>query len=218
MYRIFFLLIFGLSALQSHAQFGVQVGGAITATKFTQSGTEVDQSWNFRYNAGVLYRIRQLGGLKKVDLQPTLQYIVKGSTDDDVSNRMPLAGIGEIVNRLRYVQLSAPVILRLNEQGLRNITFNIGVGPYAARLVSAKSIAVPLYGKPGSSPSTDLQVGTNSQDDIKPLDLGLTLYVSAKLYHVSAGVSYDYGLLNVSPKANVTAYNRSFSIFFGYIF
>ena len=216
MLRSVFFLILSLFALRSNAQFGMQVGGAVTATQLTQKGAEVERGWNFRYNAGVLYRIRRLGGFKKMDLQPTLQYIVKGNTDNNLSTTQVLAGASEVVTRLRYVELSVPVLFRFNEEGLRNYTYNLGVGPYAAALVSAKAVTVPLRGK--DNVTTDLKTGAGSTDDIKPLDLGLTLYISAKLVNFSAGVSYDYGLLNVSPKPNETAYNRSFSIFFGYFF
>lgn len=216
MLRLLFLLIFSLATLRSYAQFGVQVGGAITATKLTQSAAEMERGWNFRYNAGALYRIRRLGGLKKVDLQPTLQYIVKGSSSGDVLLNTPQAGISETISRLRYVELSVPVLFRFTEEDLRNYTYNLGAGPYLATLVSAKSVAVPLNG--GDNVTTDLKTGSGASDDIKSVDGGLTLYVSMKVVNFSAGVSYDYGLLNVSPKPNETAYNRSFSLFFGYFF
>lgn len=216
MLRFLFLLVFGLAALRSHAQFGVQVGGAVTGVNVTQGGTEVERAWNFRYNAGVMYRFRQFGGFKKVDFQPTLQYIVKGSTSGDVLLNTPQVGISEIISRLRYVELSAPVLFRFREDGLRNYTYNLGAGPYVATLVSAKSVAVPLNG--GSNVTTDLKTGSGALDDVKTLDAGATLYVSMKLVNFSAGVSYDYGLLNVSPRPNETVKNRSFSIFFGYFF
>ncbi|MDQ2771999.1 MAG: PorT family protein [Bacteroidota bacterium] len=212
MRQLFFFLIFSLAALRSQAQFGVQVGGAVTATNLIQGGTDAERGWNFRYNAGVLYRFRRLGGFKKVDFQPTLQYIVKGSTDQNSPN----LAISEVVSRLRYVELSAPLLFRFTEEDLRNYTYNIGAGPYVAQLVSGRTIAVPLHG--GDNVTTDLKAGSGAQDDIKPLDLGATLYMSMKLVHFSAGVNYDVGLLNVSPKPNETAYNRSFCIFFGYIF
>lgn len=216
MLRLLFLLIFSAATLRSYAQFGVQVGGAITGTKLTQNATDVEQNWNFRYNAGALYRIRSLAGLKKVDLQPTLQYIVKGSSNADVLLNSPQLGISETISRLRYVELSVPVLLRFGEKNLRNYTYNLGAGPYVATLVAAKSVAVPLKG--GDNVTTDLKTGSGATDDIKSLDGGLTLYVSLKTVRFNTGFSYDYGLLNVSPKPNETAYNRSFSLFFGYFF
>ncbi len=216
MLRFLFLLVCSLATLRSHAQFGIQVGGAVTATKFSRGGVDGERGWNFRYNAGVLYRIRQLGGFKKMDLQPTIQYVVKGSSSGEVFLNAPQAGISEIISRLRYVELSAPVLFRFKEDGVRNYTYNVGAGPYVAALVSAKSVAVPLHG--GSNVTTDLKTGSGSLDDVKSIDGGLTLYVSIKLVNFSSGVSYDYGLLNVSPKPNETAHNRSFSIFFGYFF
>ena len=210
-------LFFSLAALRCQAQFGVQVGGAITAVKFTRNGTEADHGWNFRYNAGVLYRIRRLGGLKKIDLQPTLQYITKGSSDTDIPYRLPPNTVNEVYTRLHYVQASAPGLFRANEEGVKNITYNLGAGPYLASLVAARAVSVGEGGNKAPETPADMRIGNGTQDDIKRLDAGLTLYLSMKLGHVSSGVSYDYGLLNVSPRTNTSMYNRSFCIFFGYL-
>lgn len=204
------LLFVGAFSLRSHAQFGVQVGGAINAMKVVQGGADVERGWRFAYNAGVLYRFRG----RKFDVQPTLLYMPKGAIDNN-SGTPYITGVSEIQKRLRYVQVAVPVIYRTSD-GVRNYTYNLGLGPYLATLVGGQAVTVPL--SKGDNVTTDLKTGFKDTDDVKPLDAGLTIYVTAKIRHISAGFSYDYGLYNVSPRPNETQRNRSFTLLANYMF
>lgn len=207
------LFLFSLAALPCQAQFGVQVGGALTGVSLSQNGENVDRDSKFHYNVGVHYRFLKVGGLKKLDVQPSLQYFVKGGSD----RFSPNLSVSEVVTSLRYVELSVPLIVRFSLAEAYNCSFNVGAGPYTALLVSTNAYAVPLSKGSGNVP-VDFKTGFSSTDDIKPLDMGLTSYASIKIDNFSFALSYDVGLLNVSPKPAEKAYNRSFNILFCYLF
>lgn len=78
-------------------------------------------------------------------------------------------------------------------------------GGYISYLVNAKSI----YKPEGEDRITEnLKIGTSSDDDIRPLDIGLTIGTGIYLGKFKFGIGYQGGILNLSPNDTFTLRNR----------
>lgn len=184
--------------------FGFQVGFNLNDYRYLVGDAKKDRSFLGGWNFGLVYRTDG----RKWRLQPTLLYSQKGAQN---ITDAPLT-YSWINNRLNYLTLSAPILYNAN-MGVKNFTFNIGAGPYAAALLSAKAIKKPLYG--GDDERESYKIGSDATDDFKRGDFGLAFVMGAKLRRVNLSIGYDYGLANCSPTPSTSLKNRTFSINLG---
>ncbi len=98
-------------------------------------------------------------------------------------------------------------------------TFDIGgigiygaAGPYAGMGIAGKSHK--------NEGDTDIQWGSESEDDMKRLDFGLSVGAGVVINAIQLDVSYGLGLANISPvrENNFTIQNRLISLSVGYRF
>lgn len=203
---LLFILAVSLTT-HSLAQVGMQVGCNLTNYRYVKSGTHLKRSMAASYNFALMFRTPT----RHVSVQPTLLYTRKGAINNDNSANY---NISKYKNKLEYLEFSAPVILKAELEGKKN-TFDIGVGPYVAKLLSAKSKIEYLY---DSSRTTSFKIGDAKTDDFKPIDYGLSFYMGIKVTHFQMNMGYDLGLANVDPKANESIKNRCFSFNIGVFF
>jgi len=204
-------LAFVLTCISStvFAQFGIQVGWNTSGYKLTRAGVHEKRAWNWGVNAGVLYTTPG----KVLSLQPTLLYTQKGATNNNNGSNY-VSGISRFKNKLAYVELSLPLILKAN-LGVKKCSFDIGAGPYFSKLVSAVSKAVDLN---GGSKNTKFKVGKASTDDFKPGDIGISFYMGMRVKHFFMSMGYDMGLSDVDPRSSETIKNGCFSLNMGALF
>lgn len=188
-----------LSALVSTAQPAVQTGLNLASYRYTFDGSYSERDLVIGLNAGVLYRLRLPGRLA---LEPSLLYSRKGArriTDNT-------AAIDYIKVKLDYIQLSLPLLYRIGFT--RHLDFNFGGGPYAAYLLSAAS-RTHFY--VGDDEQTKLKIGSDgAAHDFRQGDAGLRLMAGAHLRKLYFYLSYDLGLVNVTPRQSETIRTRCF--------
>ena len=194
---------------RSFAQFGIQVGWNTSGYKLTKAGVHEKRGWNWGVNAGILYSTPG----KVVSLQPTLLYTQKGATNNNNGSTY-VSGISHFKNKLAYVELSLPLILKA-PLGVKRCSFDIGAGPYFSKLVSAVSKAVDLD---GGSKNTKFKVGNASTDDFKTGDIGLSFYMGMRVKHFFMSMGYDLGLSDVDPRSTETIKNGCFTLNIGALF
>ncbi len=193
---------------KSYSQAGMQIGLNATNYKLVQAGMHEKRSTKIGLNAGLLYRTPG----KHFCLQPTLLYTQKGAINNDWN--INATNVDHYKNRLNYLELSVPVLLKMPVNGPKN-TFDIGVGPYLGKLLSAVS---KIYYLDGTKKNSKFKIGTAQTDDFKPIDVGLSIYMGVRIHHFYMNMVYDLGLSNVDPITNQSIKNRCFSFNMGALF
>jgi Outer membrane protein beta-barrel domain len=208
--QLIFLLALTLIVSKGYGQLGLQLGWNTTSYHYVSSGLHEKRGLKWGVNAGLLYRTPG----KIVCLQPSLLYTQKGAINNNAGASYT-TDVDHYKNRLNYLELTIPIILKVPIAGKKN-SFDIGAGPYLGRLISAKS---KIYYLDGTDRITKFKIGTNdSTDDFKPMDIGISLYMGARIEHFFMSMGYDIGLANAGAAKNETIKNGCFSLNIGVLF
>ena len=117
--------------------------------------------------------------------------------------------------------LDIPVTLKAAHELSRGIKIIGAVGPYVGVGISGKAKATAKYQGTEVSASEDISWGNDEdEDDLKRLDLGLTVGGGVEINAIQIGISYDMGLSNISAyqEYGTINKNRLFKFSVGYRF
>lgn len=110
---------------------------------------------------------------------------------------------------------------------LAKVSFGVGpakvyaaVGPYVGGGIMGKSKYEVSYGGETESETEDIVWGTGEDADLKRLDYGVSAGAGVEFGALQLGVSYGYGLANVSPESegDVNVNHRVLGLSLGYRF
>ena len=210
MKKVFLLLlvVIGFHAT-GYSQMGLQIGWNTSGYRYVIGGVHETRGWNWGFNGGLLFRTPG----KRICFQPTLLYTQKGATNNN-DGATYTVGVNKYVNKLNYVEFSVPILFKAPFAGPKN-SFDIGIGPYAAKLVSAYSKIKYLD---GTDKNSNFKVGNGSKNDFTPLDFGLSFYMGARFTHFFMSLGYDKGISNVDPRSGESIKNGCFNINMGVLF
>ncbi len=95
--------------------------------------------------------------------------------------------------------LNVPVNLKIG-LGFDKLRIYGAIGPYVGYALSGEDKLELTIDGDTESESADLEIGGDEEeDDILPLDYGLGIGVGVTFGPIEVGVSYEYGLANISP-------------------
>jgi hypothetical protein len=194
-----------LSATAVNAQPGITGGFNTSTYRYQVNGNVSGRSAYMGFNAGMFYRASLAS---HAVIEPSLLFTRKGARN----NNTPFP-VDYTKNRLDYVQLNVPVMYRAWIG--RDADFTIGGGPYAAVLAHAD---VRTHSRSGDQSLDDYSIGTNRNDDFKPLDAGLRFGAGFRFDQVAVSMAYDLGLADIAPQGNTEIRNRTFSVNMGFMF
>ena len=206
MKKILMTLLVAASSVTVYAQLGVTAG--LNIAKYTYNNGSQKKSLT-SFNGGLVYRTALDKDFK---WQPELTFSGKGA----VSIPPATSGVAKYKNKLGYIEFASPFIYNTNFGGDDNLTFDVGVGPYAAYLISATNNAEKID---GTKTKRDFGIGSGTTDEIKAMDFGLTYVVGAIIQkNIGIHLKYDQGLRNLEPNYAVKWHTGNFALNLTYYF
>lgn len=208
MKKILITLLVAASSVTVYAQLGVTAG--LNIAKYTyNNGSEKKSLTSF--NGGLVYRTTLSKDFK---WQPELVFTGKGAVSTPPANN--ILGVEKYKNKLNYIEFGSPFIYNTNFGGDDNLTFDMGLGPYAAYLISAVNKAEKFD---GTTTKRDFAIGSGTADEFKAMDFGLT-YVVGVIVQKNIGIhlKYDQGLRNLEPNYAVKLHTGNFAVNLTYYF
>lgn len=213
------LLPFLSNQVCAQIRFGIKAG----ANSSTSAGSgpalaNYNAVWNWQ--AGVTAEIPISDVLS---IQPSILYFKAGNILTEPLIRVdPVKPqyIDAVTYATRVSYLKLPVVAILKASINENTKLFAGIGPYAAIALRVK--LDKDYEFNGTSQQRTGSTILNVDDNIhySRFDYGLSGTAGFEFYkYMQVGVTYDYGLANVSGKyRNVNTFNRSMSFSVGYFF
>lgn len=208
MKKIYFTIAIFILSLNAFAQIGITAGLNLAKYSYSEESFNVERKSLMSYNFGIQYK-KSLS--EKFYLLPELEYTVKGA---NVYMSYPIGETGPMknTNKLNYLQLTLPVMgaFALDDEGTYD--FEIGLGPYAGYLLSAKQKVEEFDGSTSESKF--------SSDALKRMDYGLQFSTGFRMSkQLGLHFKYDLGLANIEPESgNPAIKTRNFSINLSWIF
>jgi len=182
-----FLLFTLLLAHQSNAQSFIVKGGFNLSKIYV---ADEDDSYSDEYDMKPGFHI---GGAVEIPInqtfmfEPGIIFITKGVKMDD-----PDYEISSKVN-LNYIDM--PLLFKASTSNNEGLGFYGAVGPYIGIGLNGKGTTE--YG--GEEESADIKFGSDEdEDDLKRLDMGISVGGGIEFSSFQFGVSYDYGLMNIA--------------------
>ncbi len=199
------LLMLSLNAL---AQLGISAGLNLAKYSYSEESFDVSRKSIVAYNIGVQYK-KALS--EKFYLLPEIGYTVKGA---NVYMTYPIGFTGPMkyTNRLNYLQFTLPVVGAFALDDEDQYDFEIGLGPYAGYLLSAKQKVEEFDGSTSESKF--------SSDAFNRMDYGLQFSTGFRMSkQLGLHFKNDLGLSNIEPESgNPVIRTRNFSVNLSWIF
>ncbi len=192
-YLLITAVLFAFSATAQEIKLGVR--GGLNFANITKNQPN-NLSTRIGFNLG---GVVDIGLSEHFSIQPGLQISTKGAKSGS-----------DYIFRTTYLEVP---VYALYHYKLEKISFFGGAGPYLALGVGGQEIAGGnrqsiAWGESGAWHRGDAGLGFILGIEIKP--------------GFQAGINYDLGLVNIHKQANggdnITAYNRVFGLFIGYMF
>lgn len=206
---IFVSFICCLSA-GSYAQFTVG-GGLNMANMFIKDWNEEDVSkgLNPGFNTGLTYNIPLSGA---ISVEPGLSFGTKGLrvTEEE----------GDIKAVLSWVNyyMDIPIMFRFTKEINDGMKLYGAAGPYLGYGLSGKMKYKYTNGSETETEEDDISFGNDDEDDLKPLDVGLSFGGGVLVGPLKVGVSFDFGLANISNYEDDKIGNRVLKFTAAYVF
>lgn len=173
-------LLFCMGTIAQH--FGLQAGGVASNVQWRNDIFTVNTIVKPGFLAGVTLDIPLNNSMV---VNTAINYKCIGAAMADTSD---LAAI-----RLGYVNLDVTYDYLFD---MKTYQLYVEGGGYLGYLVKAENIIKP---ENGDKTTEDLNIGTETTDDIKPLDIGLTIGAGVYLNKWKFGIGYQGGIINLSP-------------------
>jgi hypothetical protein len=165
---------------------------------------EYDMKPGFHFGAAVEIPINS-----NLMFEPGIMFITKGVKMDDPDY--------EVSSKVNLNYLDLPLLLKASTSNNEGLGFYGALGPY---------IGIGLNGKAtseydGEEESNDIEFGSDEdEDDLKRLDIGISIGGGIEFSSFQFGVSYDYGLMNIATYQDYgnTIKNRVLKFTLGYKF
>lgn len=193
-----------LCASTAQAQLGLQIGYNSSTCRMNNYKQTLAPSRISGITMGAFYRSQG----RYILVQPTLAFTQKGTRDSSLINRSPWK-YEYRHTRLNYFQFSMPVLLQLRVPKTA-LSFEAGLGPYAAWLTHARSVGKEYIA--GGKAIEDYSIGNSNTDDFKKWDGGISFIAGISYHRLAVSASYDWGMTNVTPKLQQTIQNRNLGI------
>lgn len=162
--------------------FSVRAGLSFSTEQYT--GITLEESWIPGWSASVSAETPLAG---KLGLVTTLGFITKGSGQKGIiQTGTPYPY--ENTTRIGFIQFS-PALTWMHRR------FYLGAGPYLAFCTGGSYTTDAL----GMRTIEDADIGTTQFDDYQPADWGLHAEAALKLQRWRVGLSFSYGLANMTP-------------------
>lgn|GEM_PF-2360286 len=198
------LILILLIATTTHAQLGMQLGYNSATFQLENNDQYVGNEAISGISFGAFYRTQG----RYVAIQPTLLYTQKGARNSGLSITR-LRKYEFLRTRLNYLEVSVPVLGRVPLYK-QEWWLAAGAGPYGALLKRARAIGKEYIA--GGKLVEDYSIGDTNKDHFQKWDAGISFSGSITYFHMALGVSYDLGLMNISPRASQSIKNRNLSV------
>ncbi len=190
--KLLTVLLISLFSLQTYAQtFGIR-GGLNLATMIDKDddGTYSDEfKMNPGFHAGVT---AEFPFSEILSLETGLFFDTKGF-------KMDVTEMGiDVSTKASLNYLDVPVTIKASTEVSTGVKIYGLVGPYIGVGLSGKVKGESSEEDFDVSVDEDVEWGSGEDDDLKRLDYGLTAGAGVEIKGFLVGVSYDYGLANVS--------------------
>jgi hypothetical protein len=196
------VLLFVFSNMNAQVRFGIKGGANLSKMSMKSSGFSLDPKTLVGFHAGLISEIGLSGNLK---LQPGVMFSTKGAKF-------------EITILEQTAEMSiAPGVIEVPV----NLVYYLGEGKARLCLFAGPYVAYGFTGKTKSEGiSEDINFGTSSEDDLKPLDYGANLGAGVSLGSFLITAQYGIGLANLSTitDSDVETKNTVIGISVGYLF
>jgi len=173
-------LLFGMGTFAQH--FGIQGGGLASNVQWRNDIFTVNTIVKPGFLAGITLDIPLKNTMV---INTAINYKCIGAAMIDSTD---LASI-----RLGYINLDVTYDYLFD---MKTYQLYVEGGGYLGYLVKAENINKP---ENGDKTKEDLKIGTATTDDIKPLDVGLTIGAGVYLNKWKFGIGYQGGIINISP-------------------
>lgn len=212
--KFFVGLLLALFCIQLHAQtFGVR-GGLSMATilEKDEDGTYSDDyQMNPGFHAGIA---ADFPIVEMVSFETGLFFNTKGFKFTEEEEGVDVT----VKAKLYYADI--PLTLKVAGEVSEGVELFVLAGPYIGIGLSGKTIAEGSAEGFNVSIDEDIDWGSGEDDDLKRLDYGITAGAGFEFKGLLVGLSYDFGLANVSAYTDygTTSSHRVFRFTVGYNF
>lgn len=185
------------SQVQGQIKFGPEIGLNFSQMNMKSSGTEYTPKTLMGFHIGL---ISEFSLSENLFVQPGILYSSKGSKFDIMGTEAEVSPsyIEIPINLMYKFNLGAPKVFIL-------------AGPYIAYGIGGK---IKVAGQ-----TQDIQFGSDSNSDMKPLDYGLSFGAGVEIANIELSARYELGLANLAPQdpSNNKFTNKVFAISLAYL-
>ena len=210
--KIFLVLsVAFLTACYAQAQFTFGVRAGLNITNVSVKDETMNEAFNLKKRHS--FQIGIVGEFgDNFAIQPGILFVSHGykagPTDFDMSDTR---GWEEIVTvNINYLQIPVNAQYKIY---FGDIALLFQAGPYFGFAVGGKKTTeYRLNGNPAVKEKTGLAFGSK-EDQLNPIDLGLSLGIAVQLNAIQIGLGYKIGLLDMNNNDEVSKYNFGTSMY-----
>jgi hypothetical protein len=199
------VLLFSVVISAVDAQVAIGPEGSLLFSNYSirSGGQSVSTTAVFGAGLGCIFSIPLT---RDLNLQPAIDYVLNG-----LKYSVPYQTIVEKVNTL---QVPIEVIYKFGKPNGDRLY--LGLGPYMARNLSGSDNASGYGGG-----TTNLNIGTGDNDDLKPFDFGISADFG---FQPSSGIflhlHYQRGFTSLTPQGGTenTRFSTNYGVAIGYLF
>ena len=214
---VIMLCLIGFASESFAQRLGIKAG--LNLSTMTYKDNEETYSDDFKSNPGFHAGITaEFGASNMLSFETGLLYTTKGFKASEKENLMGATFEYEAVRTLNYLEI--PLLAKAN--------FNLGgatlygtAGPYVAMGISGQDKLTFKFDGETETETEDIKWGSDEEnDDLRPLDYGLSFGAGVEIGSIQLGASYGLGLANISAYRadDDVAKNRVLSVSVGYKF
>jgi len=209
--RLFVLIAFLSFSASSNAQsFGLKGGLNMANIVMSEDGEDFDE--DFKYTPGFHFGpVVEIPFSDNFSIEAALLATTKGAQLSEEEMGF------EYSMKLFLLYVDVPVLAKVSF-GVGSAKVYAAVGPYVGAGLMGKTKYEASYGGETESETEDIEWGDDG--DLKRLDYGLSAGAGVEFGALQLGVSYGYGLANVSPEedSEVKVNHRVLGVSLGYRF
>jgi hypothetical protein len=175
-------LMFAFTNMQAQIKFGPKVGLNLSTMTMKIGSLSIDPKTVVGFHVGVISEIPLVGNLS---LQPGILYSAKGSKWAESEE--------EILFSPSFIEIPVNVVYKFD---LGAIKLLLNAGPNFAYGIGGKI----KFTSGSVSESQDIEFGSGSEKDMKPLDIGLNIGAGVEIANLIISANYGLGLANLAPE------------------
>ncbi|MGM0408401.1 MAG: porin family protein [Bacteroidota bacterium] len=212
--NFFLVLMSTLFCLQLHAQtFGVR--GGLSMANMLEKDEDGTYSGDYQMNSGFHAGVSMdFPILEMISFETGLLLNTKGFRITEEEEGV------DVTAKAKFYYADIPLTFKVSGEVSEGVKLFVLGGPYIGIGLSGKVTAEGSEEGYSVSIDEDINWGSGEEDDLKRLDYGITAGAGLELMGIQVGLSYDFGLANVSAYTDygTTLNHRVLKFSIGYRF